>query len=46
MAGIGVKLNKIYSKRTVTTNLIGLGYSSVITVAPMFLVILSIIVMQ
>ena len=46
MAGIGVKLNKIYSKRTVTTNLIGLGYSSIITVAPMFLVILSIIVMQ
>lgn len=46
MAGIGVKLNKIYSKGTITTNLIGLGYSSVITVAPMFLVILSIIVMQ
>lgn len=46
MAGIGVKLNKIYSKRTITTNLIGFGYSSVITVAPMFLVILSIIVMQ
>lgn len=46
MAGIGVKLNKIYSKKTITTNLIGLGYSSVITVAPMFLVILSIIVMQ
>ena len=46
MAGIGVKLNKIYNKRTVTTNLIGLGYSSVITVAPMFLVILSIITMQ
>ena len=46
MAGIGVKLNKIYSKRTITTNLIGLGYSSVITVAPMFLVILSVIVMQ
>lgn len=46
MAGIGVKLNKIYSKRTITTNLIGLGYSSVITVAPMFLVILSILVMQ
>lgn len=46
MAGIGVRLNKIYSKRTITTNLIGLGYSAVITVAPMFLVILSIIVMQ
>lgn len=46
MAGIGVQLKKIYSKRTLTTNLIGLGYSSVITVAPMFLVILSIIVMQ
>lgn len=46
MAGIGVKLNKIYSKRTITTNLVGLGYSTAITVAPMFLVILTIIAMQ
>lgn len=46
MAGIGVKLNKIYEKRTITTNLFGLGYSTVVTIAPMFLVILSILFMQ
>lgn len=46
MAGIGIKLNKIYEKRTVTTNLLGIGYSAVITIAPMFLIILSIIAMQ
>lgn len=46
MAGIGVKLNKIFSKNTIATNLLGFGYSSVITVAPMFLVILAVIAMQ
>ena len=42
MAGIGVKLNKIYGKNTLTTNLVGMGYSTVITIAPMVLVIASI----
>ena len=28
MAGIGVKLNKIYNKNTLTTNIIGMGYST------------------
>lgn len=46
MAGIGVKLNKIYSKNTIATNLVGFGYSTVITVAPMFLVITAVILMQ
>ena len=46
MAGIGVSLNKIYSKNTITTNLVGFGYSTMITVAPMFLVIGAIMVMQ
>lgn len=46
MAGIGVKLNKIYEKQTITTGLYGIGYSAVVTVAPMFLVILSIVLMQ
>lgn len=46
MAGIGIKLNKIYSKNTVATNLIGFGYSTVITIAPMFLVITAVIAMQ
>lgn len=46
MAGIGVKLNKIFSKNTITTNLMGFGYSTVITIAPMFLVIMAVILMQ
>lgn len=46
MAGIGIKLNKIYGKNTVATNLIGFGYSTVITIAPMFLVIGAVVAMQ
>lgn len=46
MAGIGVKLNKIYSKNTITTNLVGFGYSTIITIAPMLLVIGAVILMQ
>ena len=30
MAGIGVKLNNIYGKNTLTTDLIGIGYSAVV----------------
>ena len=39
MAGIGVKLNNIYGKRTLTTNIIGMGYSTIMTIAPMLTVI-------
>lgn len=46
MAGIGIKLNRIFSKNTITTNLVGFGYSTIITIAPMFLVILTVILMQ
>ncbi|MCQ2496990.1 MAG: exopolysaccharide Pel transporter PelG [Lachnospiraceae bacterium] len=46
MAGIGVRLNRIYNKNTITTNLVGFGYSTIITVAPMFLVIAAVMVMQ
>lgn len=46
MAGIGVRLNKIFSKNTITTNLVGFGYSTVITIAPMFLVIVAVMLMQ
>lgn len=46
MAGIGVQLSKIYEKKTITTNLFGFGYSVVVTIAPMLLVILSILTMQ
>ena len=46
MAGIGVKLSKIYDKNTLTTSVIGFGYSTAISVAPMFLVIGAIFIMQ
>ncbi len=46
MAGIGIRLNRIYSKNTLITSLFGFGYSTVITVAPMFLVILAVFLMQ
>ena len=46
MAGIGIKLNKIFGKETITTNLIGFGYSTMVTVAPMFVVIGNILLMS
>ena len=39
MAGIGVQLNKIFDKHTVTASLYGIGFSFVYTIAPMLLVI-------
>ena len=39
MAGIGVKLTNIYKKNTLTTDIIGMGYSTVVTIAPMLVVI-------
>lgn len=46
MAGIGIRLNKIYGKNTLTTNIIGAGYSTLFTIAPMLVVIGALIVMQ
>ncbi|MDK2809291.1 MAG: polysaccharide biosynthesis protein PelG, partial [Clostridiales bacterium] len=46
MAGIGIKLNRIYSKNTMTTNIIGIGYSTIMTIAPMLVVILAIVIMM
>ena len=46
MAGIGVKLNRIYGKNTVTTNIIGFFYSTVVTIAPILVVILTLVLMQ
>lgn len=46
MAGIGVRLTNIYKKNTLTTNLIGAGYSMVVTIAPMLLVIGAMILME
>lgn len=46
MAGIGVKLNKIYQKNTITTNIAGFFYSTVVTIAPVLVVILNLMLMQ
>ena len=39
MAGIGFRLNRIFEKRTLTTNMVGFGYSAMVTIAPMIVVI-------
>ena len=46
MAGIGVKLNRIYRKNTITTNIFGFFYSTVVTIAPVLVVIINLMLMQ
>ncbi len=46
MAGIGIKLNKIYNKRSIFARLYGFGYSVVVTIAPMLVVIAVLVAMQ
>ena len=46
MAGIGVKLNRIYHKNTITTNIVGFFYSTVVTIAPVLVVIINLVLMQ
>lgn len=46
MAGIGVKLNRIYSKNTITTDIIGFFYSTVLTIAPVLVIIINLMLMQ
>lgn len=46
MAGIGIKLNKIYEKNSLVTHVAGMFYSTLITVAPMVLVMINIVVMS
>lgn len=45
MAGIGVKLNSIFEKKSIAADFIGFAYSTAVTVAPMFVVILDILLM-
>ena len=46
MAGVGIRLNRIFEKQSLTAHVYGFGYSAVITVAPMFVVIGAIIAAQ
>ena len=46
MAGIGVKLNKIYEKNTLTSDLYGFLYSTLVTIAPMLVVMGGVLLMR
>lgn len=46
MAGIGVQLNRIYQKNTLSADLVGFGYSLILTIAPMVLVIGNLMLME
>ena len=39
MAGIGVRLKRIYEKQTLVAHLVGFAYSIMVTIAPMLVVI-------
>lgn len=45
MAGVGIKLNRIFNKRTLTTSLYGIACSIGYTIAPMLVVILCLLLM-
>ena len=46
MAGIGIKLNRIFEKKTIGMNLVGYAYSVNATIMPMFVVIGNIMLMN
>lgn len=46
MAGIGVRLNRIFEKNTLTTDFLGFAYSTVATIAPMMVIIISLVCME
>lgn len=45
MAGIGIRLNRIFNKRTVATSMYGIGYSVMFTIAPMLVIMLGLLIM-
>ena len=46
MAGIGVKLNKIYEKNTIMSDLYGFVYSTIVTIGPMLVVMAAVLLMR
>jgi uncharacterized membrane protein len=46
MAGIGIKLNKLFDNSGITGHVAGAGYSVMTTIAPMLLIMADLIVMQ
>ena len=45
MAGVGVRLNSVFNKKSIAADIAGVTYSIVITIAPMLVVILNIVLM-
>lgn len=45
MAGVGVKLHRIYGKNSIVSKMAGFVYSTILSIAPMLLVILSVLIM-
>lgn len=45
MAGVGIKLNRIFEKKSIAADLVGFTYSIVVTIAPIILVIANILLM-
>ncbi len=45
MAGVGVKLQKMYSKNSIISKMFGFIYSTILSIAPMVLIMLSLLVM-
>lgn len=45
MAGVGVRLNRIFEKKSIMADMVGFVYSLIITVAPMLVIILNILLM-
>ena len=45
MAGVGVRLNRIFEKKSIAADIAGFTYSIVITIAPTLVVILGILLM-
>lgn len=46
MAGVGVKLKRIYEKKSITASVFGIGYSVMITVAPILFIVVSVWAME
>ena len=46
MAGVGVRLNQIFKKDSLAADAVGFLYSTAITIAPMLILIISLILMQ
>lgn len=45
MAGVGIRLKQVYGKKSIVAKMAGFVYSTVLSIAPMLLVILSILIM-